>query len=202
MTDLKKGIGIGTAAVIILLSLAILVFGARSVAKAAGITSPPSWYSYIVATQSVDSPEFRYALAFSQGEYAAVTSQISDVAALQTAALGTTTPCSLKDPITTASSTILSYAFNVTVGTSTPSAGINFVVGTSTSPYSTTTGMVANHYVPAGQQAMITWDPGIDNGAIGPNVYINVGMQASSSIPATGLKVTATCQATLQGVNA
>lgn len=118
----------------------------------------------------------------------------------QVIATATTTTCSIANPFL-ATSTILSFSYNITVGTSTPAAGIDYTVGTTTTAFATSTNMVADQYVAAGAQKTITWDPGANNSVLSANQFITVGALASSTITGTGGIVTGgTCAATFESL--
>lgn len=93
---------------------------------------------------------------------------------------GTTTPCAILNPLgaslalgnaATATGTIQSFAFTVTAPTST---AVTWVVGTSTTPYATSSSMTTVT-VAAGTQSTITYDGTSNNNVISPGQYIVVG---------------------------
>lgn len=106
----------------------------------------------------------------------------------------TTTPCVL--PLPAATTTLQTYSFNITTGTS--SAG-SFVMGTSTTPYSTSTTPILSAFsVPAGGQATAMADP-TSNGVLSPSLNLVLGMTNGSAV-SYGYTYTGTCSAVVDGV--
>lgn len=93
---------------------------------------------------------------------------------------GTTTPCAILNPLSaslalgnaaTATGTIQSFAFTVTAPTST---AVTWAIGTSTTPYATSSSMTTG-VVAAGTQGTITYDGTSNNNILAPGQYIVVG---------------------------
>lgn len=102
-----------------------------------------------------------------------------------------TTVCAILNPFS-ATSTVQSFSINVTTSTSTATS---FAIGTSTNAFATSSSMVTGT-IGSGATGVVTWDPGANNGSIGPGQYVTVGN-------ATGqvfypFAVGGTCQATFQ----
>lgn len=97
---------------------------------------------------------------------------------VQGLASATTTVCALPSPSST--STLMSFALNITTGTST---GGLFTIGTSTTAYSTSSSMfLPSIVVGANTQQTITWVPqssGVSSssGVVSPNTFIVAGVQ-------------------------
>lgn len=84
----------------------------------------------------------------------------------------TTTVCAL-GPF--ASSTIQKFAMTITSGTSSPAT---FIIGTTTSPYATSTAanaIIASTTILANTQGTIRWTPSGNHGGIVPGEYLTVG---------------------------
>ena len=88
----------------------------------------------------------------------------------------TTTPCAT--PVS-ATSSIQHWAMTVTTGTS--SAG-TIAVGTSTSPYATSTKPFATFVIGANSQNTFTWNAGVNNDVASPGTYIVAGMTNGSAV--------------------
>lgn len=189
-----KGFGIG--AVIIAVIALIGLFGMSAANKAYGaITAPPSNFSYILASQSVDSPLFRYVLAVVNNT---VTSQVSVQAVRSSLTAATTTPCALQNPFN-ATTTINDVSLVVTTATS--SAG-QFVFATSTTPYNYTTSPIASESLAANAQGtFVTGETASSTGlgvVVPPNGYIVIGMGTGSAV-SYGYTYGGTCTAIFQG---
>lgn len=105
----------------------------------------------------------------------------------------TTTPCAIQSPFTTATST---FNFKVTVTTATSSAG-EFVIATSSTAFSTTTGAVANFTIPASQQGTWAFSGTTTSGTTGvvaPSGWVVFGTTNGSSV-GYGYTLGGTCQA-------
>lgn len=92
--------------------------------------------------------------------------------------IATTTPCVIAGP-QTATTSIAHFSLNLNVATGT--AG-SFVIGTSTSPYATSTHPFATVAVSAGSQTVYTWNGGVNNDQLYPGTYIVAGMGAGSAV--------------------
>ena len=171
----------------------VVSFGNVSTDGSQSVLPNPSNFDYLVA---------RLALGFGTN---VIGSNVVQEAQKQVLATATTTICTIQNPFN-ATSTILSAGFNITTGTSTPANGINFIMGTTTGQYSTTTNMLSSIYTSpnTGTTVVATWDPGVNNSVLGPKEWITMGALASSSLSAlwtNGINVTGTCQAVFQSVN-
>lgn len=101
----------------------------------------------------------------------------------------TTTPCSIQNPFS-ATTTLVGYVAQITVGTST-AASID--VGTSTTAFATTTNLVAARSVASGALDTITWFPaGAQSAILGPSEYVNV---KTAGVGLSGYTWTGTCSA-------
>jgi hypothetical protein len=111
----------------------------------------------------------------------------------------TTTPCVLGN--LPATSTPLGFILDIT--TSTSSAGV-VTVGTSTTPYATSTSMIASYTVGANTKATITWtppySPSTPAALISPNTYIIVGVTGAGQ-SLGGYTYGGNCKALLMSAN-
>lgn len=136
------------------------------------------------------------------------TGYISTIGSRIAATSGTTTPCAIANPLAaalalgnaaTATGTIQSFAFTVTAPTSTT---VIYSVGTSTTPFGTSSAPFLIAAIGAGAQGTISWDAGANNAVISPNQYIVVGSSGGTgSIGAGGIIVGGTCQVVVQSAS-
>lgn len=119
---------------------------------------------------------------------------VSQYTAKESITAGTTTPCSILSPAAT--TTLDSFAFNLTTGTST---SIGWTLATSTSPNATTSPILKFPPVGAGAQATLAWAAGANNALISPSTFVNVGSEALPYGSAGGVAgIIGTCQGIFQ----
>ena len=116
----------------------------------------------------------------------------------QTMMLATTTLCAFENPFDTASSTLIDFTYQITVGTSTAAT---MVLATSTSVYSTSSApFVAARTVASGAQDSSVFLPAAGyngNGSIiGPNEYV---LLKTEGVGLGGYTYTGNCKATFRG---
>lgn len=163
-----KNLSWAAGSVIVSVVLAFLLFGTHAL-TAGSISSPATNMDYLVLSQ---------ALGFGD---TGGNPKVNITAARTALVANSTIPCAIQNPLN-ATSTILSFAFNVAVGTSTSE---NIVVGTSTSATATSSGMVSQT-IGSGALATITWDPPINSGVIGPSQWILGSTNGTGAVTYTG----------------
>ncbi len=199
MNDTTKSIAWSIGSVLVsLILVGIFHIGAVSQAFgtiAAGITN----YTGISITGTPGTFDVSGTATFNgQTTMSASVGSISTKVVRQTLTAATTTPCAIQNPFL-ATSTIVSFALNITTGTS--SAAV-FAVGSSTTAFATTTGMVANAAITSSATGNITWDPGTNNAAISGSNWIIAGLIAGSNgAPNNAYTYVGTCQAVFQTVS-
>lgn len=165
--SLMKNLIWAAGSVVVSVLLAVLIAGGMhgDVNQNVGaITSPSTNMDYLVLSQ---------ALGFGNTG----SSPNVNIAGPRTAfTAATTTPCAIQNPLN-ATSTIVAFSMNVTTG---PAAAANIVVGTSTSAFGTSTGMLSST-VNTGAQATLTWDPPVNAGVIAPNAWIVAGTNGTGA---------------------
>lgn len=109
------------------------------------------------------------------GFYGAGDLAIDTYAANATSA--STTVCAIQNP-NSATSSISAFSFQVTTATST---AISWVIGTTTSPYATSSGMVSAT-LSANEKGAITYAPVSRDNVIGPSEYVVVGTGANTGL--------------------
>lgn len=153
----------------------------------------PSNFDYLVARLY-----FYVDGALGLGNGTSVPTNIQVVRALLTAA--TTTPCALRSPFTTATSTITSFTLNVTTGTSSAS---QLIFATSSTPYATTS-MLMTATIPASAQASFVSSGVATSSQLGsvvvPGGYAVIGTGAGSAV-GYGYTYGGSCSATFQTIN-
>lgn len=165
---------------------AAALFGNTSTDGSQAILPNPTNYDYLVA---------RVALGLGTNLTNSNTGagNVNIEAQKQNMVSASTTVCAIANPFN-ATSTVSSFAMNITTGTTTATS---YAIGTSTTAFATTTTMETAP-VASGAQATITWDPGVNNSVIGPGQFIVVGNavgQVFYPFAAAG-----TCSATFQSV--
>jgi hypothetical protein len=110
-------------------------------------------------------------------------------AARMTLATATTTPCALQSPFTS-TSTLVSFALNVTTGTSTTGS---LTLATSTTAYATTSA-ITTFNIASGAKATPVWTGGNDVGVVAPSGYVVVGVKGANF----GFTYVGTCSAIFQ----
>ncbi len=116
---------------------------------------------------------------------------------------GTSTPCSIQNPLS-ATSTV-TFSMNITTATS---SAIAWSVGTSTTAFATSSTMVKNALISANLFGNVTWDPGVNNGVVGPNgspmnSWVLIGpdnLTANTTGAFTSIVITGFCQATFTSI--
>lgn len=198
------------AGIIVLVAIVIaIIYGFFGNAQQSFGAVTPSTTTGQYATESTGAPLWVLGNAIvgpnSTGA-TAYTGYISTIGARLTLTSGTSTPCSIVNPlvaslalgnVASATGTIQSFSLTVTAPTST---SMVWAVGTSTTPYATSTGM-ASVTVAAGAQVTITYDGSSNNNVIKPNEYIVAGSGGTSPVGAGGVIVGGTCQAVIESTN-
>lgn len=112
---------------------------------------------------------------------------------------GTSTPCSIQNPYN-ATSTVTDFALNITTATS---SAIQWVVGTSTTAFATSSSMLTQS-VAANAQATIAYGDAFGSNVVGPSQYVLAGPGAGTSVGTnafSSILIVGTCQASFKTVN-
>ena len=144
--------------VIVSVILAVLIASGNGDGKSGAVNYPSTNFDYLVVSK---------ALGFLSTSGANV-----DTMAVRSALVATSSiPCVLQNPFN-ATSTITSFAFNVSQASS---SATSLVVGTSTTATATSSSMTSQT-IAANAQATVTWDPPINNATVGPSQWITGGV--------------------------
>ncbi len=184
---------------------AVTTIGTNGIPTVLSGGSQPTYLNALEASESVisDGPAYFLGKMFSGSTGATVTSNIVTTQTIKQALVsGTSTPCSIQNPLN-ATSTIVAFSFNIPQSGATTSA-IAWSVGTSTTQFATSSSMLKNVSIAASNAATVAWNPGANNGVITPTQWILIGpdnVTANTTGAFNSIVIGGTCQITVQTVS-